>query len=121
MIFEVTAVTWDGRPSFKMQGQYGRDEFGSFVLTEQGVRFDIPRDAIIMRKEFAPPAPVKLPEAPVPAPAPPPEPPAPHPLPRLQLVKPITPPAPVKKKPAEKKPPKIQPKKTASSKEAPKK
>lgn len=95
MVFEVKAITWDGRRSFSMIGAYGVDDFGRFVLGKNGVRYDIPADAIVERLAIqvqdltTPPSPpvVKEEEPPVATPlkqAPPPAPPKPCPLPRLQ-------------------------------------
>lgn len=123
-MFEVKALTWDGRPSFAMVGQYGQDEFGRFVLTPAGVRFDIPSDAIVARAEVqqtpmlrtvpapepAKPEPATVKKAEEPAP---PAPPKPCPLPRAVVVQA---PAPARKPAAKKSPAKKKPAIKASAK-----
>lgn len=116
MVFEVKALTWDGRRSFSMIGAYGMDDFGRFVVSKNGVRYDIPADAIVERLQLkiqepsindAPVVTREEEEKPAVAVAPPapPAPLKPCPLPRInQAAKPAAPkkPAPPKKAPAAK-------------------
>lgn len=95
--YKVFAVTWSHQWSFAMTGLYRKDEMCRYVLTKDGVRYDIPDDAIVARVAVVPePVAVEPPPAPAPeqvlavsepAPEPPPPPRPPRRLPPPPVAK----------------------------------